>query len=119
MAYDERYRTQVLKYLGKGHTLREAREVFSVGSTTMCQWKKQWEETGSLAKKELHRSFKKVDPEKLKAYVQEHPDAYLREIAKEFECSGTAIGKALKRLKITRKKNAVSRTKRRKTTSFH
>lgn len=106
MAYDERYRRQVIEYLSKGHTQREAQEVFNVGITTMKQWKKQWEETGSLAKKELKRSFKKVDPQKLKAYIQEHPDAYLKEIAKEFECSGPAIRKALKKQKITRKKNA-------------
>jgi len=85
----------------------------------MKQWKKQWEETGSLAKKELHRSFKKIDPEKLSIYVQEHPDAYLKEIAQAFECSDTAIVKALKKLKITRKKNAGIRgTKRRKATGF-
>ena len=106
MAYDERFRKQVLKYLGKGHTQRETQEVFGVGMTTMKQWKKQWEETGSLAKKELKRSFKKVDPQKLKAYIQEHPDAYLKEIGKVFECSGQAIGKALKKQKLTRKKNA-------------
>jgi len=106
MAYDERYRRQVIKYLSKGHTQREAQEVFSVGTSTMKQWKKQWEETGSLAKKALNRSFKKIDPEKLKSYIQGHPDAYLREIAKVFECSVSAIRKALKRQKITRKKNA-------------
>ena len=106
MAYNERYRAQVVKYLGEGHTQREAKEVFGVGTTTMKQWRKQWEETGSLAKKELHRSFKKVDPVKLKAYIEENPDAYLEEMAKVFACSDTAIGKALKKLKITRKKNA-------------
>ena len=106
MAYDVRYRTQVVKYLAEGHTQREAKEVFGVGTTTMKQWRKQWEETGSLAKKELHRCFKKIDPEKLKAYIQENPDAYLEEMAKVFSCSDTAIVKALKKLKITRKKNA-------------
>ena len=35
---------------------------------------------------------------------KEHPDAYLRKIAEAFKCCQTAIRKALKRLKITRKK---------------
>ena len=50
------------------------------------------------------RSFRKVDPEKLKAYIAEHPDAYLREIAEVFNCCKTTITNALRRLKITRKK---------------
>ena len=118
MAYDERYRRQVIKYLEKGHTQREAQEVFSVGITTMKQWKKQWEETGSLTKKALNRSFKKIDPHKLKIYIQDHPDAYLREIAQVFECSEAAVRKALKKQKITRKKNTRIRgTQRKRKTS--
>ena len=46
----------------------------------------------------------KIDKEKLKDYIKNHPDNYLREIAKVFGTSITAISKACKRLKITRKK---------------
>ncbi|MBR1603551.1 MAG: hypothetical protein IJ667_08940, partial [Synergistaceae bacterium] len=45
------------------------------------------------------RSFKKIAPEKLRAFVKKYPDAYLREIAEAFKCCQTAIRKALKRLK--------------------
>jgi len=38
-------------------------------------------------------------------HVKNHPDDYLREIAVVFNCSDTAIRKALKKLKITRKKD--------------
>ena len=79
--------------------------MFKIGLTTIRKWKKQYEETGSLARKELHRSFKKLDPEKLSAYMKEHPDAYLEEIAEAFECTDTAIIKAFRRIKISRKKN--------------
>lgn len=61
-------------------------------------------ERGTLEKKELQRSFRKIDPEKLKAYVAEHPDAYQSEMAKEFGCSESGIRDALRRHKITRKK---------------
>jgi predicted DNA-binding protein YlxM (UPF0122 family) len=37
-------------------------------------------------------------------YIHENPDAYLSEIADEFNCSTTAVLKALKKLNITRKK---------------
>ena len=61
-------------------------------------------ETGDLEKKELHRSFRKIDPEKLKAYVAEHPDAYQSEMAEALGCSESGIRDALRRYKITRKK---------------
>jgi transposase len=50
------------------------------------------------------RPFKKLDPIKLREYVSDHPDAYLQEIADVFGCVESAVRKALKRLKITRKK---------------
>ena len=62
------------------------------------------ERNGGFRKKKLHRSFRKIDPEKLKAYVAEHPDAYQSEMAKAFGCSESGIRDALRRYKITRKK---------------
>jgi len=40
----------------------------------------------------------------LEKYVDEHPDAFLSEIATHFGCSDMAVSKALRKLKITRKK---------------
>ena len=85
--------------------MKSAKEVFKVGLTAMKRWKKQYSETGNLANKPLHRSHKKIDPAKLSAYVKEHPDAYLREIAEVFGCTEEAVRQALVRLNITRKKN--------------
>ena len=61
-------------------------------------------EKGDLNAKKPNRSFKKIDPDKLKEYVEQHPDAYQKEIAREFGCAQSAVQKALKRLKIKRKK---------------
>jgi len=58
-----------------------------------------------LEKKELHRGFRKIDPEKLKAYVAVHTDAYQSEMAEAFGCSESGIRDALRRNKITRKKD--------------
>jgi transposase len=104
MAYEERYRKRAIEYREEGHTLKETAKVFKIGTATIGNWEKQYKQTGSLKKKPLNRSFKKIDPEKLKAYIEQHPDAYLSEMAQEFSCSDVAISKALKRLNITRKK---------------
>ena len=105
MAYDVKYREKVLKYLDKEHTLKEAHQVFEVGTTTIKAWKKLRKETGKLEKRPLERKPYKINSAKLKAYITEHPDSYLRETAEVFNCTEAAIFYALKRLKITRKKN--------------
>ena len=104
MSYSKEYRERTIEYRQAGHTLEETRQVFKISITTIRKWEKQLKEMGDLGKKELHRSYRKIDPEKLKAYVAEHPDAYQAEMAKEFGCSESGIRDALRRHKITRKK---------------
>jgi len=104
MSYSEDYRKRTIEYRAEGHTLAQTHEVFRVTIGTIRAWEKQWKEKGSLAPAPIVRAPKKIEPEKLKAYVQEHPDAYLKEIAREFNCCETAVRKAFKRLGITRKK---------------
>ena len=105
MAYDVKLREKVMSYLSKGHSVREAHEVFEVGTTTIKEWKKLKAETGKLEKRALARNPKKICPDLLKAYVTSNPDSYQEEIAKVFNCTQSAVSYALKRLKITRKKN--------------
>ena len=97
-------RKAAVKYHISGHTLKETSEIFGVGKSTISEWTKKYKETGDLSNKPLNRSFKKIDPEKLKEYVKDHPDATQQEMAEVFNCSDSAIGKALHRNKITRKK---------------
>ena len=84
--------------------MEETHQTFKVARSTIQKWEKQLKETGNLEKKELHRGFRKIDPERLKAYLAEHPDAYQSEMAEEFKCSESGIRDALRRHKITRKK---------------
>lgn len=63
------------------------------------------EETDDLSNKPLNRGFKKIDLEKLKAYVAEHPDDTQEEVSIVFGCCPQAVSKAYKRLGITRKKD--------------
>ena len=103
MSYSKRYRERTIEYRQAGHTLEETHQTFKVSKSTIQIWEKQLKETGGADKK-LYRSFRKNDPEKLKAYVAEQPDAYQSEMAKTFGCSESGICDALRRYKITRKK---------------
>ena len=75
MSYPTKYREQRIEYRKEGHTLEETHQTFKVSISTIRRWEKQLEEEGSLEKKPLHRSYKKVDPKKLIAYVKRHPNA--------------------------------------------
>ena len=105
MSYSTDYRKRTIEYREEGHTLEETHEIFKVAISTIRTWEKQWKEQRTLKPAPVVRPYKKIDPEKLKAYVGEHPDAYPKEIANEFKCCETAIRNAFKRLHITRKKN--------------
>ena len=104
MAYDEKYRIRAVEYRKEGYTIEQTAKVFKISTTTVKKWTKKYDETGEIKDKPLNRTFKKIDPAKLERYVEQNPDAYLSEIAKVFSCSDVAIIKALRKLKITRKK---------------
>jgi transposase len=97
---------RVLKYEST-HTVRETSETFGVSVRAIFEWKKKLRETGNLERVPLNRKYRKLDPEKLAKYMTEHPDAYQREMASEFNVSKSCIGKVLKKLKIIVKKRLV------------
>jgi transposase len=104
MGYSKDLRERVLAYNAEGHTLEKTSEVFKVGTTTISAWKKLLSETGSLEKKELSRKARKFESEKLRAYMEENPEATLAEIANEFGGWPSGAFDALKREKISLKK---------------
>jgi transposase len=77
--------------------MRETRDVFGIGLDTVNRWKQKFARTGDLRYPPHKRNFKKLDPEKFKSYVQEHPDAYLSEVGEAFGCCISAIHRAFKR----------------------
>ena len=105
MGYDEKYRRRAIEYWGEGNSKRKTAEVFKVSASTLQEWKSQLKETGKLTTKKRVEIWRKIEPTKLRKYIEENPDAYLREISAEFKCTNRAVEKALARLKITRKKN--------------
>jgi transposase len=104
MSYERKFREKALAYRKKGNTIKATAEVFGIGETTLKKWERMYAKTGSVEDKERKAFFRKIDPEKLRAYVSKHPDAYLHEIAKVFGCATSAVHKALKKMKITLKK---------------
>ena len=95
----------MIEYIDKGHTIKEAHELFGIGTTTIKEWKKLRKETGKLEKRPLVRKGRKICLDRLKTYVTENPDSYQNEVAELFDCTQPAVHYALKRLKMTLKKN--------------
>ena len=88
-----------------GHTYKETAAVFKVSTFALQAWKNRLKETGTLAPTKRKQTWRKIDPDKLRQYVEENPDAYQYEIAAAFGVRLYAIQNAFKRLGITRKKN--------------
>ena len=105
MSYDIKLRRRALEYWADGHTRKETSETFKVSAYALQAWKKQLNKTGELSPKKRRETWRKIEPSRLMEYIKQNPDAYLKEMAEEFCCSQNAISKALKRLKISRKKN--------------
>jgi transposase len=105
MSYDVKFRIRAIEYWNKGHSKRTTAEEFKVSPTTLQTWKSRLNETGNLEATKHKTRKRKIDSEKLREIIIQKPDAFLKEIAEEFECSEVAVLKALRRLNITRKKN--------------
>jgi transposase len=106
MGYDKVFRKRAVLYSEK-HTIKETVEAFGISRHALTSWQTRYYETGNLANKPLNRTWRKIDPEKLRADVAAYPDAFYDERAARFGCSGEAIRQALQKLKITRKKRVL------------
>lgn len=113
-------RERVLAYVDAEHGSKaEAAKVFGVARSTVYNWLVQRKRKGHV--RPVRRGLRKrcLDRKKLLSYLRGHADAYLQEIGQHFGVSGTAVFKACKRWKITRKKNLIlQRKKREKEKSF-
>jgi transposase len=104
MAYSVDFRKRAIAYMDEGHTGKELYAVFKIWPSEVNKWRKLLETTGSLEPQYRKTRVRKIDLQKLQLAVERRPDAYLSELAKEFDCSAEAVRKALIRLKITLKK---------------
>jgi transposase len=103
MTYSLDLRKKAIEYVKSGGTLTSAANIFGVRSRTIWNWI-QRKKQGILEPKKYETSPRKIDNDQLKLFIKKYPDAYLREIAEEFDVGPSAVFYALKRLKITLKK---------------
>lgn len=99
MAYSTDFKQGASDYIKEGHSHVEAAKVFDVGVRTLFTWEKKLREQGHLERKK-----RKIPLEELKTSVEDHPDAFLREIAAHFDCAVPSVWAALKQIKVTLKK---------------
>jgi transposase len=97
-------RKRVLQYLEKNNDKMKASQLIQVGIATVYRWIKRKKQKGNVEPLRKKSTYKKIDDQKLIAYVEQNPDHFLSEIAKHFGLTLQGIFYALKRLKITRKK---------------
>ena len=104
MAYSLDFRKRVFSLKEKqGLTFKETSERFGVEIRTLFRWQRRLE-----PKIERKKSATKIDMQALEADVAKNPDRFQYERAQDYGVSQAAIVYALKRLKMSRKKNSKS-----------
>jgi transposase len=110
MVYSLDLRQRALNYIANGGSRSEASKIFGVTARTLANWLSRQKQQ-DLAPKMNGSNPSKIDNEKLKKYIEEHPDRYLREIAEVFGSTLQAVFYACKRLNITLKKRPLTTKK--------
>jgi transposase len=110
MAYSRDFINRAVLYKNEGHTFQQLREAFSIPPNTYYDWSKKLE-NGYYDTKIKQKRRRKIDKEALKQAVAEKPDAYLWELAEQFNCTAPAVFYALENLDVTRKKRPLHITK--------
>lgn len=114
---DLRERVVALVAAGE-HTLCELAELFGLDPSTIVRLLQRYRQTGSVAPKPhgggRRRALDANADAHLRELVQQHPEATLAELRKRLgvPCSLMAIFRALRRLRISRKKATVHATER-------
>lgn len=110
MTYSLDFRKKVFEVKEKlGLTFEQTSKRFDVPMRTLFRWQRCLEPC-----KTRNKPATKIDMEALAKDIKEHPDRYHWERAQLFGVTAAAICIALKRLKISYKKNAVAPQSQRK-----
>ena len=104
MAYSTDLRNKALNYYEQCKNISQTAATFNLSRNTLYLWIRLKKQTGSLKHQVTGLNAVKLDRQKLAQYVGQHPDAYLHEIAKHFDCTAAAVCYALKQMGMTRKK---------------
>lgn len=115
MAYSKDLRERAIGAIDDGKSKSEVHRIFKVSRTTLDQWIKLREETGSLADISYHHGPKPViaDTARSHEFFEEHSDATLAQLCQSWfkhtgvRVSDVTMSKSLKRLGYTRKKRPI------------
>src|SRR5579863_633917 len=102
-AYTKDLRERVVKFIQAGGTRAEAARRFSLGERSVYRYLAA-AKTDTLAPKTTWGGWRKLDPAKLAAHVQQHPDATLHEIKDALGVSHNAVWVRLRQLGYALKK---------------
>ena len=117
-AYALDLRERVVNFVRRGGAKAEAARRFDLGRRTVYRYLAA-AQAGTLAPKQSWGKWRKLDPEKLRAHVQQHPSATLRELQTAFGVSPNAVWVRLRQLGFTLKKtHQISRAQRGATLAF-
>lgn len=112
MTYSSDFRRKVLSVRKKeGLTIAQVAARFDIGVASVVRWLKRPE-----PKVHGHRR-RKIDMDALARDVEKYPDAYQSERAARFGVHQNAIFHALKKLKVTYKKNSIAPQSQRRRTA--
>ena len=101
MTYSADFRAQVIKSVkSKDMSIRQACTFYNISKTALQRWLKD-----SSIKQTRNKPPTKIPNEALLKDVEQHPDYYLYERARRFNCSKTGMHTALKRLSINKKQD--------------
>lgn len=103
MSYSVDLRVQAVKFVAEGGRQIEASRVFGVSRKTIYNWLSSDDLTPHPSKSRQG----KLDTSKLVAHVREHPDALLRERAATFKVTPSGMWRALRRLGMRKKNDAL------------
>jgi putative transposase len=103
LSYSVDLRERVVSYVRGGGSRADASRLFQVGRTTLYHWLNATD----LHPRPAKERRRKLDKAALAAHVRDYPDALLRERAAYFGVRINAVWMALKKLKITKKNDAI------------
>jgi transposase len=103
MTYSIDFRRKVFEIKERDRlSFEETASRFGISKSSVSRWMKSLSPCQTR-----NKPATKIDMTRLAREVEQYPDAYQHERAERFGCSQRGICEALKRLKITRKKNVV------------
>lgn len=103
MTYSIDLRKSALSYINNGGSKVEASRLFGFSRNTLYRWLN----ADDLAPKKHGFRHRKLDKKALKKHVEEHPDMFLHERAQVFGVHTSSISRALKAMRIVKKRTGI------------